>query len=148
VHASHAMFFFSHLSYCITAWSQTSASTLKPVISLYEQAIKIFDKKPMISHHCDIIQKHKIFTFENFVNFSILKLTFKCLNNCVSPLFSGLIERHQGSLRPSTRASVSGDCVIPKFRKSFGLASPSERLHYGILSQLDSNCRTILTYLL
>lgn len=122
----HAMV-FSHLSYCITAWSQTSVSTLKPVISLYKQAIKIFDKKPMRWHHCDIIQKHKLFTFENFVNFSILKLTFKCLNNCVSPLFSGLMERRRGSFRPSTRASVSGDCVLPKFRTSFGQSSFSFR---------------------
>lgn len=72
----HAMI-FSHLSYCLTSWSQTSPSTLKPVVSLYKQAIKVFDRKPRRWHHCDIIHKHNLFTFENFVNFSTVKLSNK-----------------------------------------------------------------------
>ncbi|XDV40688.1 hypothetical protein PO909_009720, partial [Leuciscus waleckii] len=118
----HAMI-FSHLSYCVTSWSQTSPSTLKPAVSVYKQAVKVFARKPMRSHHCDIIHRHNLFTFENFIHFSTLKLVFKCLNSHVSPLFSALIISRQGSLRPSTRASVSGDCVLPRFTKSFGQSS-------------------------
>lgn len=98
------------------------APTLQ-VMSLYKQTIKVFDRKPMRWHHCDIIERHHLFTFENFVNFTTLKLVFKCLNSHVSPLFSALIVRRQGSLRPSTRASVSGDCVLPKCKTSFGQSS-------------------------
>lgn len=118
----HAMI-FSHLSYCITSWSQTSTSVLQPVISLYKQTIKVFDRKPMRWHHCNVIQKHGLFTFENFINFSILKLVFKCLNSHVSPPFSNLLLRRQASLRPNTRAAVSGNCVTPAFKSQFGRSS-------------------------
>lgn len=36
---------FSHISYCITCWGQASETTIKPLKSLYKQAIKILDKK-------------------------------------------------------------------------------------------------------
>ena len=38
----HAMI-FSHLFYCVTVWSQASQTTVKPVTSLYKQALKILD---------------------------------------------------------------------------------------------------------
>ncbi len=40
----HSMI-FSHLSYCITSWSVTGSTILKPVELLYKKALKILDKK-------------------------------------------------------------------------------------------------------
>ncbi len=114
----HAMI-FSHLSYCITSWSQASSNTMKPIASIYKQAIKIMDRKPMKWHHCRILKKHNLLTFENFMDFSILKFFLKCLNNHVSTLFSELAIRWQSSHRAITRASTSGDCRVPKCKTSF-----------------------------
>ena len=36
---------FSHMSYCVTVWSQAHLSKIKPIASLYNQALKIMDKK-------------------------------------------------------------------------------------------------------
>ncbi len=46
---------FSHLSYCTTSWSQTSSTTLKPIVSLYKQAIKVMNQKPVRWHHCYVL---------------------------------------------------------------------------------------------
>lgn len=36
---------FSNFSYCITSWSQSGKSTLRPLYTLYKRALKAFDKK-------------------------------------------------------------------------------------------------------
>ena len=115
----HSMI-FSHLSYCITSWSQASPSKLKPIFSIYKQAIKIMDKKPMRWHHCDVLRKHKLLGFESFIDFNYITLVYKCLNNHVSPSFSKLVSRRQSPHRANTRATVRGDCLVPKCKTSFG----------------------------
>ena len=115
----HAMI-FSHLSYCITSWSQASSTALKPIFSIYKQTIKVMDRKPMRWHHCGILKKHNLFTFDNFINFSNLQLFFKCVNNHVSPLLSELAIRRQSSRRANTRASINGDCLVPMYGTFFG----------------------------
>lgn len=45
------------------------------------------DQKPMRWHHCDVLRKHNILSFESFIDFNYLKLVFKCLNNHVIPVF-------------------------------------------------------------
>lgn len=42
----HAMV-MSHINYCLTTWSQTNTTALKPLETLYKQTIKILDKKPL-----------------------------------------------------------------------------------------------------
>ncbi len=45
---------FSHITYCLTTWSQASNTSLKPILSLYKQTLKVLDKKTIHYHHCDI----------------------------------------------------------------------------------------------
>ncbi len=70
----HAMI-FSHLSYCITVWGQANQTTLVPIRSLYKQALKIMDQKPIRWHHCRIIQKFNLLSFDSFADFCFLKLS-------------------------------------------------------------------------
>ena len=114
------------LSYCITSWSQASETVLKPITSIYKQAIKTMDQKPMGWHHCGIIRKHNLFTFENFVDYCNIKLVFKCLHNHVSPLFCGLVKRRPSTGR-ATRASTNGDCIVPTCMNSLGQSAFSVR---------------------
>ena len=62
----HSMI-FSHISYCITSWSQNGKTTLAPLQTLCKQTLKVLDKKPLRYHHCNIIQRHNLMTFESFV---------------------------------------------------------------------------------
>ena len=39
----------SHINYCLPPWSTANSTTLKLVMSLYKQALKILDKKPKIT---------------------------------------------------------------------------------------------------
>ncbi len=55
------------------------------------------DQKPIRWHYHNILQKKTKSYLDNFVNFSKLKLIFKCLNNHVSPLFSELAISCQSS---------------------------------------------------
>lgn len=118
----HAMI-LSDLSYCITSWSQASQVTLKPAVAMYKQAIKIMDQKPMRWHHCGILRKYNLLTFENFIIYTNIKLFFKCLHNYVSPLFSALIKRRWNSSQINTRTSdncnYNCDCIVPRCTTSF-----------------------------
>lgn len=97
-----------------------SQVTLKPVVAIYKQAIKIMDQKPMRWHHCGILRKHNLLAFENLIIYINIRLVFKCLYNYVSPLFSALIKRRLSSSQMNTRASYNGDCIVPRCTTSFG----------------------------
>ncbi len=62
-HFMHTMI-LPHLSYCATSWSHTSITTLKPLYTIYKQAVKILAKKPRSYHHCNIIKNYKLLTFD------------------------------------------------------------------------------------
>ena len=51
----HAMI-LTHISYCLTTWSQANANTKSLMHTVYKQALKILDKKSYNYHHCTIIR--------------------------------------------------------------------------------------------
>ncbi len=115
----HALI-FSHISYCITCWGQACESTIRPLQSLYKQAIKILDKKPFQYHHCKILEKHNLLSFDNFRRFSNLVLVYKILNGLAPAcLLSFICHRPANSVR-STRIASIYDCNIPFCRTTFG----------------------------
>ena len=118
----HAMI-FSHISYCITVWSQASQSTIKPIASLYKQALKIMDKKQMKWHHCIILRKYNMLSFDSFIQFSFIKLIFKCVND-VAPAVLCPQVKETGDNRP-TRGSVNGNHRVAMRSASFGQSSYS-----------------------
>lgn len=109
---------FSHISYCMTAWSQAAPSATKCIGSFYNQAIKIMDKKTIRYHHCNILKKYNLLCFESFTKLYSLKLVFKCMNNLAPEPLSTFVQR-QTSNRV-TRSTFSNNCTIPHRRTSFG----------------------------
>lgn len=116
----HALI-FSHISYCITCWGQASQTTIRPLESLYKQALKIFDKKPLRYHHCDILHKHNLLTFENFRIFSNLCTVYKILKGLAPTCLSEFV-RYRGSVR-STRIASVHSCTVPFRYSAFGQAA-------------------------
>ena len=114
---------FSHISYCITCWGQANESTIRPLKSQYKQALKILDKKPLHYHHCNILEKHHLLSFENFREFSSLCLVYKILHGLAPAcLLEFVCHRPARSIRSSRIASAS-DCRIPHYRSTFGQSS-------------------------
>ena len=61
-----------HLTYCLTSWTQACYTTLKPIKSVYKQALKVLDRKPNSHHHCYILRKHELLSWENLVPTHVL----------------------------------------------------------------------------
>ncbi len=49
----------------VSRWSFTGETTLKPICFLKKE-LKALDKKPFSYHHCGILAKYNLLSFENF----------------------------------------------------------------------------------
>lgn len=116
----------SRLEYCLTNWSFTGATTLKTAESLYNKALKIFDKKSSTYHTCKILRKYDLLSFGHLVNFKRACLVYKTLHDLAPPPLKEFIKRT--NTQPSTRvtrAVVRGDCVVSYRRTTFGQSALS-----------------------
>uniref|UniRef100_A0A8C1L0A4 Reverse transcriptase domain-containing protein n=1 Tax=Cyprinus carpio TaxID=7962 RepID=A0A8C1L0A4_CYPCA len=125
----HAMI-FSHLSYCVTVWSQASQSTVKPIISLYKQALKIMDQKQMKWHHCIILKKYNLLSYDSFIKLSFIKLIFKCVNNLAPAVLCQYVTKTNTN-GITTRGSANGNCRVAQRKTTFGQSSFSVKgIHF------------------
>ena len=111
----HSMI-FSHMSYCLTSWSQANHTTLKPLQSLYKQTLKVLDKKPRQFHHCAILRKHNLVSWENMIKHKNACLFYKIIHGMAPPPLREFVTIRTNQHR-ITRGVMRGDCIIP-FRKS------------------------------
>lgn len=111
---------FSHLTYCITTWSLSTNTALQPLQSLYKQALKILDKKPVSYHYCKIVKKYKLLTFENFILFSNVSLVFKILHDLAPHPLKMFVKLCDEAGRRATRASYRGDYSVNFRSSTFG----------------------------
>lgn len=114
----HAMV-FSYIEYGFTNWSFTSKAALTQTDSLYKRPLKILDKKPVSYHHCHILQKYNLLTFDNFTKFKYACAIYKILKGLAPPPMSAYVKQN-GNISYTTRATTRGDCVIPLRRTSCG----------------------------
>ncbi len=77
--------FIPHITYCMTSWTQTSRYFLKPVEIISKQTLKVLDKKPNSFHHCSILTKFSILSWEHLIQFADLVIIFKILNGFAPP---------------------------------------------------------------
>ena len=117
---------FSHLSFCVTSWSQAASTITKPLRMIYNRAIKILDRKPIRSHHCHVLQKLNMLSFDNFINLANLKLIHKCLHNQAPQVLSDLVVP-LSALGSVTRGASSGNCKVRLCKSSFGQTAFSVR---------------------
>ena len=104
-----------HLTYCLTSWAQACCTTSKPIQSVYKQALKVLDKKPNSHHHCYILRKHELLSWENLVQYADVCLVFKILNALAPlPLSIFVKQKTQNHGSRSTRSAMRGDCIVPK----------------------------------
>ncbi len=102
----------SHLTYCLTSVAQGNKTTLKPLEMLYKQSLKVLDRKPNSYHHCLILKKHNLLSWDNLIKYANLCLVFKILHNAAPPPLQTFIIQRSNNNR-ATRGSARGDCVVP-----------------------------------
>ena len=132
----------SHISFGLTTWSQAHQSSLKAIECLYNRTLKVLDKKRIRYHHCQILTKHKILSFANFISLHFVKLVFKCLNNTAPVPLCKTIK--QQSSRSTTRAASKGNCSIPFRRTSFAQTAFSVK-GAKLWNSLPDNLKSIPT---
>ena len=85
-----------HLTYCMTSWTQVNSTTLRPILSLHKQALKILDRKPKLYHHCKILDKHNLLSWENLLKHTDACLIFKIINGkAPPPLCTFILQKKQ-----------------------------------------------------
>lgn len=106
----------SHITYCITSWLQANKMTLKGLETLFKQSLKNLDNKPNRYHHCNILSKCKVISWDNLIKYANLCLAFKIVHCLAPPPLKQYIK-----LRTTADITVCGvtkrDCII-LFRKS------------------------------
>lgn len=134
----------SHLTYCITSWSQANKTNLKPLESAYKNALKILDKKNKLYHHCFILNKYSLLNFENLISLFQLQLVYKIVHNLAPPPLKAFVHLTADTTVRVTRSRTRGECSIPKYdsalaRSSFSYASVQKwnKLPSEILSLND-----------
>lgn len=64
----------------MTSWASACKTTLKPIGTVYKQALQILDKKPKTHPHCIILKKHNILSWENMIKLADFTLVYKILH--------------------------------------------------------------------
>lgn len=108
-----------HFRYCMTSWSQACKTALRPLESLYKSSLKVHDKKSRLFHHCHILKKHSILSFENIIIYSNLCLLFKIINGTAAPPLKKLISLSSEITSRATRSTVRSECRIPQCKTAF-----------------------------
>ncbi len=115
-----------HLTYCMTTWSQAKGTTQKPILFLHKEAYKVLNRKPNTYHHCNILFKYDILSWDNLIKYNDGCLMFKILNGKAPPPLGVFIKQKNLNNR-STRSTRRGDCEIPFRSISFGQSCFSVR---------------------
>jgi len=130
-----------HLTYCLTSWAQASSTTLKSIHILHKQTLKTLDKKTKSHHHCNILTKHHILSWENLIKFTDVCLVFKIVHGMAPPPLSDFVNQ---STR-LTRSVSRGDCVISHRSSSFSKSTFSVKAAHS-WNALPPHIRTQNTY--
>lgn len=109
-----------HFRYCMTSWSQACKTALRPLESLFKSSLKVHDKKSWLFHHCHILKKHGILSFENIIIYSNLCLLLKIINGTAAPPLKKFISLSSEITSRATRSTVRGECRIPQCKTAFG----------------------------
>ncbi len=96
--------------------------TLKPLESLYKRTLKVFDKKSVHYHHCPILKKYNLLSWENMIKYANVCLMYKIIYGLSSPPLGQLV-RIRTTDYHSTRGALRGDCIIPLRRSKFSQAA-------------------------
>lgn len=112
-----------HFLYCITSWSQACKTVIKPLESLYKNCLKIHDKKTRYYHHCQILVKYDILSFDNLIKHSNVSLLHKIIYSATAPPLKKFVTLCSEKTVRTTRSVTRGECSFPQCKTQFGSSS-------------------------
>jgi hypothetical protein len=113
---------------------------------VYKQALKVLDRKPNSHHHCYILRKHELLSWENLVQYTDTCLIFKILNGLAPPPPSTFVkQKTQTHGSRFTRSAMRGDCIVPLRKSTFSQSAFSVR-DYHVWNKLPSETHNCTTY--
>ena len=110
---------FSHIEYCFTNWMYAGATDMKSIEQLFNRSIKVFAIKPLSHHHCNILEQHHFFSFENFKVFKGACFIYRWLHGLAPPPVQDFIKKKKCT-GLGTRSDTRGDCEIQRRLTTFG----------------------------
>ncbi len=82
--------------------------TLKPLECIYKHTLKVFDKKLVHYHHCPILNKYNLLSWENMIKYANVCLMYTIVYGLSSPPLGQLVRTRTTDYR-STRRALRGD---------------------------------------
>ena len=116
-----------YILYCVSSWSQADKTTLNPIRSLYNQALKVMDRKPRRYHHCHILEKHKLLSLDNLIIYSNIRLVHKIIHGAAPPPLKAFVQLRSDAMSRTSRSTSRGDCDIPKRTSDFSKSAFSSK---------------------
>lgn len=102
-----------HVFYCMSCWSQTGKTVLRPLEPLYKQALKILDRKSQRYYRCHILTRYNMLNYANLIIYLDIRVVFKVIHNAAPPLLRGFVQACTERTGRATRSTSKGDCSIP-----------------------------------
>ena len=112
---------------------------------LYKKALKTLDKKPLLYHHCNILEKYNLMSFDNSCKFYSFCLLYKVglLHGLAPPPLQEFI-KYRWTL--VTRAVVDRDVEVPFRKTSFSHNAPSIKGNALWNTTPPRECSTLATF--
>lgn len=107
------------ITYCLSCWSQANETTLKPLRPVFNQALKVLDRKAPRYHHCNILSKHKILSFDSLIQYTNSITIFKIVNNIAPPSMKKIIKFYSEQTNRTSRSTAHRNCAILKRSSAF-----------------------------
>lgn len=76
-------------------------------------SLNILSKKTPQYHHCNILSKHDILNFDNFIMYADVHLIFKMINNTAPPSLMRFVQLTSEQMSRITRLASVWQCSIP-----------------------------------
>ncbi len=103
----------------ISCWSQVNKKPWKPIQVPLKQALKVFDRTSLSYHHCYILSKHSLFSFENLILFSEVQLVFRIIHDASPPPLKSFFQLWSEQMSRTSRCALNSDLNIPLQRTTF-----------------------------
>ena len=110
-----------HLNYCITAWGGTTATTLKPLVTLQKKIIKLITFNPFDSPSAPIFNQLNILNIDTLYKLNLAILMHKIHHNTITGNYNIALSKNTHSY--NTRGSINKNYYQTHNRLNIGLNS-------------------------
>jgi len=87
----------------------------------------VLDRKAQGYHHCNILRKYKVLSFDSLILFTNLRTVFKIVNN-LAPSMKKFIKLYSEQTNRTSRSTVHKNLAIPQRSSAFAQTAYSFKI--------------------